>query len=444
MALLLIGLNHRTTPVELRETLHLSRKDIFPVMGEMKQRLPSVQEVVILSTCNRLEVYAAVSDAAQAEAEIVGYLCALYNIQRRDLTPHLYVRKEHMAIKHLMRVASGLDSMILGEAQILGQVSDALDCASSVQASGTFLHRLFESALHTGKRARTETAISQNTTSVSHAAALLVRNRVETPAPRVVIIGAGEMAELAACAARDHGMTDLHIINRTYDRAQALAESFAEEVNAQAHPWAQLWNQLAIADVVISATGAPHMVLYKSDMAQVIDERDGEPLIMVDVALPRDIEPAVADYEGIICYDIDDLQQVVDESLAQRKACVPQVERIIHEEEASYWQWLSERQVVPVIKDLRREVQNVVSNELEDALNKLCHLDEHDQEVVKRMAHRIMNKVLHSPTVSLRQHAADGDGQNFARVVCDLFALAQPDDDIGSDDAPQEPIALRA
>lgn len=423
MALLLIGLNHRTAPVDLRETLYIHNDMLFPILAEM-QHLDIVQENAILSTCNRLEIYTAVADVVKAEHQIINYLCQLYNIRKSELVPHLYIKQERMAVSHLMRVASGLDSMVLGETQILGQVSAALNCAVSVQTSGTLLHRMFETALHAGKRARTETTISQNTTSVSHAAALLVRNRVDTLQPRVLIIGAGEMAEMAAMAASDHGMTDLHIINRTQAHGQALAR----KVNGEAHDWSALWDELSCADVVISATGAPHLVLYKNDMERVIERRNNRPFVLVDVAVPRDIDPAIHDFEIAICYDIDDLQQVVDDSLAQREACVPDVETIISEESGKYWQWLGERQIVPVIKDLRQEVQGVVAGELEDAMNKLAHLSKHDKGVVSRMAHRIMNKVLHSPTVSLREHASSEDAQDFAALVRDLFALTMPEE----------------
>jgi len=421
LALLLIGLNHRTTPVELREKLYLTTEQLYPVLNELQQQSVVILESAMLSTCNRLEVYCAVRDVVAAKSAIMHFLCQHYGLSETILRTHLYIKQGRLAIQHLMRVAAGLDSMILGESQILGQVGDALRCATTVSTTGTYLHRLFEQAIHAGKRARTETAISQNTTSVSHAAALLIRNRVMQLAPRVLVIGAGEMAQLAAQAASDYGIQQIAVINRTYDHAQALAE----KIDGIAFEWSRLWDQLAAVDVVITATGAPHTVLYADDMRRVVEQRQGRNLLMVDVAVPRDIDPAVDDLDGITCYDIDDLQQVVDDSLAQREACIPAVEAIIAEEAEKYWQWLNERNIVPVIKDLRREIQSVVQTELEDALNKLAHLDDGEQEVVKRLAHRIMNKVLHAPTASLREQAANGDSESYATVVRDLFALSQ-------------------
>lgn len=419
MALLIIGLNHRTTPVELREKLYLSSQALMPVLVELKNKSTVIREDAIVSTCNRFEVYVAATDIAIAEEEVLAFLCQHYGVSCDELRPHLYVHRHKAAVKHLMRVASGLDSMILGEAQVLGQVSKALECASTVSTSGTLLHRMFEAGVHTGKRARTETGISRHTTSISHAAALLVRDKLPHDNPYIIVIGAGEMAELAVSALQDHNMHNITIINRTFDNAKALAEKF----NVQAYIWSQLWEQLAKADVVIAATGAPHTILYKADMETVVRNRHQNSLIMVDVALPRDIDPEIDQLPAITVYDIDDLNQVVDENLAAREACVPAVNNIILEEQEKYWQWLSERNVVPVIRDLRREIALVVQAELQDALNKLGELDEQERGIVERMAHRIMNKVLHSPTVSLREQAANGNGEEVASMVRDLFNL---------------------
>lgn len=421
MSLLLIGLNHRTTPIELREKLYLRADKLYPVLSELRQRHESIKEDVILSTCNRFEVYCGVRDVVQAETALVDYLCELYDLQLEEIRPHLYIRQDQTAVNHLMRVASGLDSMILGEAQILGQVGTALECAATVQTSGSYLHRLFQSALHAGKRARTETAISRHTTSVSHAAAQLVRHhfRDVPQQPSVMVMGAGEMAELAAQAMTDYDPSELVIVNRTYERAVKLAES----VEAKAIEWSRVWEKMQEVDAVICATGAPHTVLHAEDIARVMTARAGKPLVLVDVAVPRDIHPAVDDLACVKVYDIDALNGVVDEAIAQRRACIPQVEAIIAEEAEAYWKWLNERTVVPVIKDLRCGVQSVVQSELNNALNKLGHLDDAEKDIVQRMAHRILNKVLHSPTMALRQHANEGDGEDYAAVVRELFAL---------------------
>lgn len=421
VALLLIGLNHRTTPVEIREQFYLRANEIYPVLKELRQSSRVIHEDAIVSTCNRLEVYTYVTDVREAEQAIIGFLSEMIRIPAEQLRTHLYSLQDELAIEHLMRVSSGLDSMVLGEAQILGQISTAMQCATTAQTSGTMLHRLFESALHAGKRARTETAISRHTTSVSHAAAQLVRMHFGNQRPRVLIIGAGEMAKLAAQAMSDYEPAELAIINRTYRNAQELADT----VEGRAYAWSHLWELLQSVDAVISATGAPHTVLYATDMRRVVQQRAGRPLMMVDVAVPRDIDPDVDDLPCLTVHDIDALNSVVDESIAQRRACVPQVENIIREEVENYQQWRNERSVVPLIKSLRDEVSAVVQNELSDALQKLDHLPDYEKQVVERMAHRIMNKVLHHPTATLRQHASQKDTQEFADVVRELFALRE-------------------
>lgn len=420
MSLLLIGLNHRTTPVEVREQLHVSGEQLYQMLTAMHQNIASVREVAIVSTCNRLEIYCAVKETVSAETDIVDFLGEHYDLSDAVLQPHLYTMQDRHAVRHLMRVSSGLDSMILGEAQILGQVKSALQYAQTVGTAKTLLHRLFEAAAHTGKRARTETAISQHTTSISHAAAQLVQDHLGENS-EVLIVGAGEMAQLAAQAASDSMIGKVGVINRTYKHALELAH----EVEADAYEWSMLWDKLAEVDAVISATGAPHLILYADDINRIAERRHGKkPLMLVDIALPRDIDPAIDAMDSCLVYDIDALNQVVDNSFAQRAACIPDVETIIEEEEAEYWAWLNERSIVPVIKDLRQEVQAVVQAELDDALNKLGDLNEHDLKVVERMAHRILNKVLHAPTASLRQHASQDDAENYAEVVRDLFALS--------------------
>jgi glutamyl-tRNA reductase len=233
------------------------------------------------------------------------------------------------------------------------------------------------------------------------------------------VVGAGEMAELAVQAIHNFNLTNIGIVNRTFAHAQNLAG----QCNAQAYEWSRLWEQLTVADVVITATGAPHTLLYDVDIKRVMKMRDNKPLMLVDIAVPRDIDSAVKNIEGVTLYDIDALQHIVDESLTAREACVPTVKNIIFEEVERYQNWLNERNVVPLIKDLRREVSSVVEAELQEALNKLPELSEQEQEIIKRMAHRIMNKVLHTPTISLREQASNGDGEKFANVVRELFSL---------------------
>lgn len=410
MQLLLIGLNHRTTPVDVREQLHL---DVDEVEATLRG-LTIVDEAVILSTCNRLEFYAVVDDVDTVEPIIAEA------VSRGVEGAQLYVKQGKAVARHLLRVASGLDSMILGEAQILGQVSDALGIAEEAGAIGITLRRLFHHAIHAGRRARTNTEISRYTTSVSHAAAYLLRTCAGID-PSVLIIGAGDMAELAAQASRDSGIEQLGIVNRTWSHTVALADRF----EAEAHPWSRMWDMLAQVDAVITTTGAPHPVLYAEDLQEIINRRMGKPLVIVDIALPRDVDPRVRQIDGIALYDIDDLQEVVDANIARRKASINDVEAIINDEIHKFTMWRKERRVVPVIVDMRREIRDVIQAELENALGKLPDIDDHDEEVLRRMAHRITNKVLHSPTISLREHAVNGEADTYAYLVRQLFNLEQ-------------------
>jgi len=417
--LLLTGLNHHTTPIELREKCYIGAEQLPNLLYHVKH-LPNVEESVVISTCNRLEVYSVVRNAKAAEP-IMQAICDYYELNYDHIRPHLYVEADARAVNHLLRVASGLDSMVLGEAQILGQVKEALVGAAAANTAGTLLHRLFECAVHTGKRAHAETGIGEHTTSVSHAAARLVQDRTPADEANVLIVGVGEMAALAAQALVDRGYTGVHFINRTYANAVELSE----RIGGYAHEWSELWDRLAEADAVITATGAPHLILYANDMEHVVEKRNEKPFVLVDIAVPRDIDPSIDRLPGAQVYDIDDLQNVVDENVAQRRAAVPDVEAIVDEESTRYLSWLNERSITPVIRDLRREVQAVVQAELNDALNKLGDADDTQRQVVERMAHRIVNKVLHTPTVSLRSHAANGDAEAYAKIVRELFALAE-------------------
>lgn len=413
----LVGLSHQTTPVELREQFNITGEALHSALLHLNA---IVQEGVILSTCNRFEVVVAdVADHMTLETYLIDFLCAHHKISADTLRTYLYSKSDETAAMHLMRVASGLDSMILGETQILGQMNTAFETAHDLGTTGTTLNRLFNVALHAGKRAHAETTISQQTLSVSHAAATLVRHEAGTQA-KVLVIGAGEMAELAIVAAHSRGLEDVAIINRTYSHAQEMSEKHQTTV----YEWNELWERLSEVDAVISATGAPHLVLYATDLARVIEKRvDKDPLVMVDIAVPRDIDPQAADMDGLKIFDIDDLQRTVDDTLTQRQACIPQVNAIIAEEVNGFTDWLNSRAIVPLITGLRRKVEDVVQNEVTDALQRLNHLDQSDQEVIQRLAHRIINKVLHEPTVSLREHAARGEAQEISKVVRDLFAL---------------------
>ncbi|MDX1613228.1 MAG: glutamyl-tRNA reductase [Candidatus Promineifilaceae bacterium] len=432
MHIVLVGLNHRTAAVDIREqmaltdcSLRMALDDLkisrhLPGRGERPAK-PHLTEGVILSTCNRLEIYAVVvGQPEQGWALIEHFLARLQGIAIDQLRPHLYRLEGRAVITHLMRVAAGLDSMILGEPQILGQVASALTEAQTADAAGAALSHLFDMATHAGKRARTETEIGQHTTSISHAAAQLVQERLGNLAQaEILVVGAGEMAEVAAHALQDRGATRLRFINRTFNRAEGLAAHFG----GHALNWYHLPTALTQADVVVSATGAPHIVIHESDVDRIIPERGGRPLLIVDIAVPRDVEEAVGRLPGVTRCDIDQLQSTVDANLAQRQAAIPAVEAIIAQEAERFETWLQGRQVLPVLVELRRRARQIAAGEMDRNTHRLEEIDPLYQELVAQMVHRIINKLLHEPTVRLKALAAEGNGVEYAHAVRELFAL---------------------
>ncbi len=435
MPIILVGLNHETAPVELREQYSFTECLLEMALGELqlgaldemagaRQDAPgAVHEVVILSTFNRLEFYAVTAgNAADGWSVVENYLARLQGIPVQVLHRHLYFKEGQDAVGHLMKVACGLDSLILGEPQILGQVTQALTEAHAASTTGPILSHLFAQAIHVGKRARTETDISRHTMSVSHAAALLAQEKFgDLKDARVLIVGAGEMAGLAAHAMKMHAAQDIVCINRTYSRAEELAK----RVGGQAQHWYQLGQALTWADVVVSATGAPHTVIYTSDISRILPYRDGRPLICVDIAVPRDIEESAGDLPGVHSYNIDDLEVTLDENLAQRQTAVPQVEAMIATSAAAFVGWLQCRQVVPIITALRRKAEILAQAEVEEALGHLRGLTTHDQEVIVHLVQRLVNKLLHEPTVQLKAQAACGNGYDYAEAIRVLFMLEE-------------------
>lgn len=411
-----VGLNHRTASVEVREQLHFSKEASLLLMELMCQD-DHFNECVVLSTCNRTEIYGVTSNLDDAVTGLLRYIETEFHLVPGTLDGCMYLYTEAEAINHLMRVACGLDSMVLGEAQILGQVTEAGKLANIIRKSGTTLHRLFEFAAHAGKRAQTETAIGDHTTSISHAAVILAERHINNPAEsRAVIMGAGKMATLAVDALRSHGFERIDVVNRTPSHAQALAE----RGGGVAYGWDSLHTALAKADVVISATSAPHTVLHRPDIERVMAERNGKPQVLLDTAVPRDICEEVARVPCIYSYNIDDFKEAVDRNHALRQAAVPHVEAIICEETEKFYAWLRGREVVPAIKDLRQKVQEIARCEMEEALRQL---PESDHTTVTRLVHRIVNKLLHEPTVRLRAQAANDHADNYVYAIRDLFAL---------------------
>lgn len=425
MEIIQVGLNYKTAPVEIREHLTLSDTEIPGALRSLCHSdncgRTSIREGAILSTCNRFEVYAATEDAERGGDEIKSLLGQVSGVSRSELEPYLQVLQGREVGDHLCEVACGLASMVLGESQIQGQVAKAHRLAVEHGAAGTVISALFRTALHAGKRARTETGINEHATSISHAAVELASQIFDDLGRKcALLVGAGEMAELAAKNLGDNGVGELLVVNRSLDRAVHLAEKFGGEALA----WERLRQGLWHADIVISSTAAPQAVLTREIVGTAMHMRGNRPLFLIDIAVPRDIEPAVSELPNVFVYDIDDLQQVVDANLEQRRREIPRVKTIIEAEVADLIAWFHTLDVVPTIVELREQAERVREAELERALRRLENLSDQERNVIKMLSQRIVNKILHQPTIRLKQHANGREAYHYTETVRDLFGLS--------------------
>lgn len=428
MEIVLVGVSHTTAPVCLRERLAINSAHLEDALGRLQQTnghgATPLHEAVILSTCNRLEIYAVASDAAAGQEAIISFLSRDRDLPADQFRGVLYCRSGAQAVRHLMRVTCGLESMIVGEPQVLGQVTSAYRAALAQRAVGPVLNTLFQRAIRAGKRAHTETNISQYAVSVpSVAAALAERVTGGLQGKVVLVMGAGEMGELAARTLISRGATGIIVANRTYERALMLAR----QLDGEAMTFERQIEALRRADIVITTTDAPHVILTPDKVMAALPGRQGRPLVIVDIAVPRDTDPAVAEIPGVQLFDIDDLQGVASENLEARQREMPRVEAIVEEETSDFGCWFHTLSVVPTITDLRAWAESIKDAELNRALRRLEHLSEHEREVVRSLAHGLVHKLLHTPTVQLKQRAIAGDGHLYAGVVRDLFELGMRD-----------------
>lgn len=439
-----LGINHRTAPVALRERLVLGEEEIRALLARLgcgEAFPPSVGEAVILSTCNRTEWYVVGPDEAAVD-DLVALWAELKAVPPTAFAARLYRWRDEDAIHHLFRVAAGLDSMVLGEPQILGQVTRALELARGQGTVRAVLGHLFQAAIHAGKRVRTETALSRNPASVASMAVRLAADTVgDLTAARVLVVGAGEMAEATVEALRKRGVRALRVVNRTLARAQALAERW----QAEAMTFEHLRDGLAWADVVVSSTGAPHTLLHRPDVADAMQRRPNRPLLILDIALPRDVDAEVGQVPGVRLVDLDGLQEHLEEALAARRAAVPHAERILEEELARFLDYYRSLAVHPVLVALRRQAEAVRQAELEKTLRRMPHLSEEDRRRLDALTRALVNKLLHAPMTALREAAQGPRAAEVVLVARRLFDLpletAGPD--LSSDAAPQDMVPAR-
>jgi len=418
MTLFCLGISHHTAPVEIRERLNASSAALQNELNHVSQRADqSLKEFVILSTCNRLEVYAlAPMESVPVLVKIIAETSGLPLV---EVTTYLYQHSEREAILHLCRVAGGLDSMILGEPQILGQVTEAYEAALQ-HGAGPILSALFRAAIHAGKRARLETAIGRNPSTVSSVAVKLAEKSVgDLTSAHVLIVGAGEMAELAVEALRSRGTSEITVLNRTPDRAAQLAQRWG----GRALTFEQTTSALAAADIVITSTDAPHVLITPDVTQTALAQRPERPLVFIDIAVPRDVDPDVGRLPNVSYYDIDDLETHLNGAVAQREREIPKVEAIVAEETEKFRDWLREREVMPVIADLRRLADTIRRAEVEKTLQHLPQLSEAEQRQVEALAEALVNKLLHAPTQRLKAEAENGHAAEYAAAVRHLFGL---------------------
>ncbi len=437
--LLTIGISHKTAPVAMRERLALTDREAERFVRELVAR-EEVREAVAISTCNRTEVYVVVSDAVQAEAELLGKLARRGHIRPTELVDVVYSPRNCDAARHLFRVTGGLESMIVGESEVQGQVRRAYEAALAAGTTGPFTNRLFRAALQTGKRVRTETALGSARVSVSSVAVDLARQAVGELGHRdVVIIGAGETAELTAQAFADQGLSTMFIANRRADRAHALATRFGGRVGSLD----ELPDRLVDADIVVASTSSPHAIVGADELRVVMDARDGRPLVLIDIAVPRDIEHECATIEGVTLYDMDDLQAAVARNIDGREAERDQADAIVEAEIDRFSAWMAQQGATPTIAALRDYGATIVEQVLAENDGRWETASARDVARIEAVARSVMQRMLHEPTIRMKA-LEHGGGHGRLAVLRELFGLDEvPQEAAGDAAAAAEPDGER-
>lgn len=418
--LLTLGISHKTAPVALRERLALTDAAAEALMQQLVAE-EAIDEAVVISTCNRTEVYLVVTDAVQAETELLGRLARRAGIRPTELAGIVYSPRNCDAARHLFRVTSGLESMIVGEAEVQGQVKRSYEAALAAGTTGPLTNRMFTAALTTGKRVRTETGIGASHVSVSTVAVQMARDAVgELRGRNVVIIGAGETSELTAQALADQGVGAIFVANRHAGRARSLADRF----NGSVVSLDELPARLEHADIVVSSTSSPHAIVGVEEMELVTAARDGRPIVLIDIAVPRDIEPACGELRGVTLLDIDDLQTAVQRNMQVREGEREQASIIVEAEIQRFARWMGQLDVRPTITELRAHGDAIVEQVLDENAGRWESLSPRDRARVEAMARSIMQRVLHEPTLRLKALADDHQsGHGRLQIARELFGL---------------------
>ena len=420
--ILCLGLNHQTAKVTLREQLAFTPTRLETSLARLGcgkgEGYPQIRELVILSTCNRVELYAVANNPSFDSLE--AFLAETQNTTIADFSSHIYRYRDQSAVKHLLEVAAGLDSVVIGEPQILGQVTDAYSAARRHGTAGKILSRLFQTAIHAGKRSRTETQIAHNPASISSVAVNLISQSVPNlQDAQVMVLGAGDMAELAVEALRKRGAEQITVVNRTLQHAQELALRW----KGQAAALEMLLELLHDTDIVITSTGAPHTIIHSSMVKKAMGGRPNRPMILMDIAVPRDVDPEVGDLPGAHLYDMDTLATQLEHSIAQREAEIPHVKEILAQELEIFMDYMATLDVIPIIIEMRRQADAIRLAELEKTISRIPDLHPDTQQRIEILTKSIVNKILHSPTARLREEASGPNAVDYADIARGLFGL---------------------
>lgn len=431
--LFLLGINHDTAPVDLRERLSFSEGDLSETLVALSTR-PGCGEAVVLSTCNRVELYVRCDDLDEARTELTRFLSDFHGVDPAALAPHLYGLASSEAAQHLFRVAAGLDSLVVGEPQILGQVKEAYTTASEIGCTGSLLNKLFHCSFAAGKRVRSETELGEGAVSISYAAVALARKIFGSLADHnVLLVGAGEMSELTAVHLKAQQVSRIVVINRTASQA----ENLAEKIGGEAIPWTEMQQVLTTTDVVVTATGSPTPIITSNQVEAVMRTRRNRPLFIMDIAVPRDVEASAGTIEQVFLYNIDDLQAIVSENLARRSAQITKAEVIVAEEVNGFMTWLRSRRAVPTLVALRQRFEVIRQAELKRLESKLASLAPADRARVEDVTRLIVEKLLSTPTERLKELSNAETVRMYGDALNQLFDLEssqvlieQPDDQV--------------
>jgi len=419
MHLFLLGVSHRTAPVDLRERLDFSSRDLTAAAGAIATK-PSMSEAVVLSTCNRSELYVATTDPACAREELVSFISEYHHVSAPTFQPHLFALENSAAVAHLFRVAAGLDSLVVGEPQILGQVKDAYQTSASNRCVGPVLSNVFRWSFGVGKRVRTETALGEGAVSVSYAAVALARKIFgRLTGRRVLVVGAGEISSLTAQHLRAQGVGEIVITSRTH----AHAEELATVVGGLAVPWDAMTNALGAADIVITATGSQRPIISRAQLEAAQGHRRGSALFIIDIAVPRDVDPTVGEIEQVFLYNIDDLQIIVEENLSRRAAEVERAESIVNDEVTKFMTWQRSRSAVPTVVALRQRFELIRRSELQRLEGKLGPLTPETRARVDEVTRLIVEKLLLEPTEQLKALPDEETQVAYTEAINRLFRL---------------------